>query len=92
LVNSRIEGMRTTSVDRERKDPDAHCDLMQLMAGSLMLHNVALAGSELEGLFMKAEHGNTLGNVELTNVNVRDVARQPLWPHQFGGGGGTNSS
>jgi hypothetical protein len=87
IRNSRIEGVRTARADRDRRDPIAHCDLIHLMAGSLFLENVTLAGSEFQGLFMKAEHGNVLGDVRLRNVNVRDVERQPLWPYRFAGGG-----
>jgi hypothetical protein len=87
IRNSRIEGVRTARADRDRRNPVAHCDLIQLMAGSLFLENVTLAGSEFQGLFMKAEHGNRLGDVRLRNVNVRDVLRQPLWPFRFAGGG-----
>jgi hypothetical protein len=87
IRNSRIEGVRTAVADRDRRDPEAHCDLIQLMAGSLFLENVTLAGSEFQGLFMKAEHGNRLGDVRLRNVNVRDVLRQPLWPYHFARGG-----
>jgi hypothetical protein len=87
LVNSRIEDVRTTAADRERHNPEAHADLIQLMSGGLVLHNVTLVGSEFQGLFMKAEHGNRLGDVYLRNVNVRDVARQPLWPYHFADGG-----
>jgi hypothetical protein len=81
IVNSRIEGAHTTPDDLV----DAifnHCDLIQLMAGSLYLRNVTLRDSDFQGVYMNAEHGNVLGFVRAQRVNISDVRRQAWFLNQ----------
>jgi hypothetical protein len=82
LVRSRVNDARTKLSQLLNTSPEfTHPDLIQLMAGSLYLCDVTLANSALQGLFLKAEGSNTLGELRAINVNIRGVRRQAWYPH-----------
>ena len=79
IVNSRIEGVSNARDDTVKANPDAHGDLIQVMAGSLFLHNVTLTGTDYQGLYAQGEYGLTLGEIRLSRVLFADARRQALF-------------
>jgi hypothetical protein len=95
VVNSRIEGMRTTlddvwskgEADRDERPGSGRLDgqprfnksdSIEHLYGSLLLKNVSVIGSDFQGIYATAQHGNSLGEMRAMRVNLRGI-RQAAW-------------
>jgi hypothetical protein len=63
-------------------------DLLEGMYGSYYLWNVTARGSAFQGIYFTPEHGNSLGEVQLRNVNVAESYRQGYAIHRSARSGG----
>jgi hypothetical protein len=95
VVNSRIEGMRTTlddvwskgEAERDERPGSGRLDGqprfnksdgIEHLYGSLLLKNVSVIGSDFQGIYATAQHGNSLDEMRAVRVNLREI-RQAAW-------------